>query len=185
MARGCLATEQRVRLTLTLDHLGVHPWHGVWSAPPPLSTSPFRRLTVNDQQWQEWRRAEDRVFNAWYAALIAGAGTTLLGLWTMNTALTADPRRLYVPIDGLITIVLGWLTRRFRSRAAATLLLIRSGFFGATMLRQGYLLAALLTLGVFAVLYFQGLRGTIDLRRLSALRSAPSSGTVQDAHTGA
>jgi len=81
------------------------------------------------QPWELRRRAEDRIWRAWYAALISGVATLLLTFWASRGP-ADDPNRVVISVDALLTLLLGWLVSRYHSRIAG---LLRSAL-GLTLL---------------------------------------------------
>ena len=132
-------------------------------------------MATNASDFEPWRardRAENRLYNAWYASLISGLAAILLTAWAASSSLTERPTALAVSVDGVLTIVLGWITQRYRSRVAACLLTVRSAAFGSSMLIQGHVIAGLLTVLVFTPAYFLGFLGARFLHRQRPARSA-------------
>jgi hypothetical protein len=119
-----------------------------------------------DYEEREHAKADDRVFRAFYAALLAGSVWLLLSLFASHAGPADDPRAWIVPSDALLTLLLAWLMKRHRSEPAAGLLLIRSLVFGIISLRTNSILGGLVSLCVFAPLYLFGFVGVRTLRRL-------------------
>ena len=132
---------------------------------------------MTDEQWRAWEGAEDRIFRASYAAAIAGVGTLILTGMVMAADPGAQPRVVFVVLDSGVTLALGWTLHRWRSRAASALLVARALLMGISYWEQGHVVYATLSAGLFGLLYFQGLRGTLTLHQLAPLRDAPVPAT--------
>ena len=122
---------------------------------------------MTEMAWEIRRRAEDRIWRAWYAALISGVGGLLLTFWASRGP-ADDPRHVVISVDAVLTVLLGWLVGRYRSRVAACLLVLRSIGFGTAMLGTGAILAGVVSLAVFLPMYGYGLIAARDLQRLAS-----------------
>ena len=133
---------------------------------------------MTDEQWRAWADAEDRIFRAAYAAAIAGVGTLILTGMVVAADPAPTPGAALVTLDAAVTLALAWALHHWRSRAAAAILVGRAVFMGVGYWERGYVVYAALSAGLFGLLYLQGLRGTLTLRRLAPLRAASSPATA-------
>ena len=118
-----------------------------------------------DEEFTARRAAEDRVWRAWYAALVAGCLSLILTGFTASNVSGAGPGLILAALDAVVTLGLGWAMQRWHSPIAAGLLTFRAVTGGAVALTQGSVVRGLVSIGVFGTLYFLGLRGTLALRR--------------------
>ena len=118
-----------------------------------------------DEEFAARRAAEDRVWRAWYAALVAGCLSLILTGLTARSGSGTTPGLIFAAVDAMVTIGLGWAMQRWQSPIAAGLLTFRAVTGGAVALTQGSVVGGLVSIGVFGTLYFLGLRGTLALRR--------------------
>jgi hypothetical protein len=120
---------------------------------------------VNDEQQHVWRNAEDRIWRAWYGALVAACAFLLLTVLVAGDQ-SVPRHNIWIAVaDGLLTIALGWAMQHWKSRIAAGVLLLRTVFALVVWIRTGVWLSAVLSVA-FATLYAYGLVGTIILHRL-------------------
>ena len=129
-----------------------------------------------DDEFAARRAAEDRVWRAWYAALIAGVWSLIVTGFAARSESLTTPGLMVVSLDAIATLALGWAMQHWKSRFAAGLLTFRAISGGAVALTQGLVLRGVVSIAVFGTLYFLGLRGTMVLQR--PWRPMPPVGTV-------
>ena len=128
-----------------------------------------------DEEFAARRSAEDRVWRAWYAALVAGCLSLILTGFTASNVSGATPGLIFAALDAVVTLGLGWAMQRWHSPIAAGLLTFRAVTGGVVALSQGSVVRGIISIGVFGWLYFLGLRGTLALRRPWQPSAAASS----------
>lgn len=111
-------------------------------------------------------QAERRIDRAWYAALVAGCMSLILAGFNAVSMEQFGPGERWMVLDALLVLALAYGVVK-RSRGAAALLLMHLLLLrGVGLFTSPSLLATPFVL-LFAYLYADGLRGTIDYHRLT------------------